>query len=459
MEAAACYVGECRGGARDAKIALTAEGIFGVFIYIATPLMFVAVLGLALTSIDPLTLYLSYTEQIFGQGAWEKWFIGIPLISGPGPLGAERHHGLRPVAVPGGRGRAAAALVRAQEPARRARLRDGLQRDLLGDPGPARLAGADLHHLQRRLPAVLHARHRRLLRLPAAAAGRGAAVPAADLRPSGARWLVFVVWTAIYFYGGWNSPKIVWSGPRQGPGLYLLGLLIVALYAPLYWWRARQDRRLAAAGQLARPGGGPAGTRMPRSGADPASALAANGAGAAAEPDSAGEPPAAGRAAACCSGGVSWDPPPSEPAGVLLASPGTPFSRAAVRRARELAAGQPVAVLSILKVYGSSFGLPNPGLLPTRRERDEQIGDRAAGHRRAGARGCTVDGQIAATRSAGRMIAKVARTRQVRYVVMDETAPTGMRKIIEGELTNIVRRRLRDKATLELVNAQSLTGS
>jgi hypothetical protein len=32
--------------------------------------------------------------------------------------------------------------------------------------------------------------------------------------------------------------------------LYLLGLLIVALYAPLYWWRHAQDRRLAASGQL-----------------------------------------------------------------------------------------------------------------------------------------------------------------------------------------------------------------
>ena len=50
MEAAACYVGECRGGARDAKIALTAEGLFGMFIYIATPLMFVAVLGVALSA-------------------------------------------------------------------------------------------------------------------------------------------------------------------------------------------------------------------------------------------------------------------------------------------------------------------------------------------------------------------------------------------------------------------------
>src|SRR5499427_5311595 len=81
MEAAACYVGECRGGARDAKIALTAEGLFGVFIYIATPLMFVAVLGLALSTADPLTMYVTYTEKIFGQGSWVDWFVGVPLIA------------------------------------------------------------------------------------------------------------------------------------------------------------------------------------------------------------------------------------------------------------------------------------------------------------------------------------------------------------------------------------------
>jgi len=60
-----------------------------------------------------------------------------------------------------------------------------------------------------------------------------------------------VAWMAIYFFGGWNSPKIVLADPHQGPGLYLLGLLIVALYAPLYWWRAWQDRRLAASPAVA----------------------------------------------------------------------------------------------------------------------------------------------------------------------------------------------------------------
>jgi len=143
---------------------------------------------------------------------------------------------------------------------------------------------------------------------------------------------------------------------------------------------------------------------------------------------------------------------------VLLASSGAPISRAAARRARDLAAGQPVAVISILRVYGSAFGLPNPGLMPTRRERDEQVGivDRAI--RDLERLGCTADGQVTATRSAGRAIAKAARARQVSYVVMDAVPATGLRRLIEGELTAVIRRRLRGAAVLDVVPAASPAG-
>ena len=80
MEAAACYIGECRDPARDAKIALTAEGLYGVFIYIATAIVFVGVLGASLKSADPLTLYTSFADHIFGTAGWVKYLIGIPLI-------------------------------------------------------------------------------------------------------------------------------------------------------------------------------------------------------------------------------------------------------------------------------------------------------------------------------------------------------------------------------------------
>jgi amino acid transporter len=78
MEAAACYIGECREPARDAKIAMAASGLYGFFIYVAIPMMLVVVLGRAQP--DPLTAFLSYTESIFGAEGWVKWIIGIPLI-------------------------------------------------------------------------------------------------------------------------------------------------------------------------------------------------------------------------------------------------------------------------------------------------------------------------------------------------------------------------------------------
>jgi amino acid transporter len=94
--------------------------------------------------------------------------------------------------------------------------------------------------------------------------------------PTWCKWAalaVFIFWMVIYFFGGWNSPKIILDDPRQGPWLYLLGLLIVALYAPLYWWRAWQDRRLARPGRL--PGqsvpanaASPDGSAQPRASAE-----------------------------------------------------------------------------------------------------------------------------------------------------------------------------------------------
>jgi Universal stress protein family len=149
----------------------------------------------------------------------------------------------------------------------------------------------------------------------------------------------------------------------------------------------------------------------------------------------------------------NWDRAPTEPAGVLLASPGAPFSSAAIRRACQLAAGEPIAVLSILKVYGSTFGLPNPGLMPNQREREEQYAIVRRAISAVERRGGTADGQITATRSAGRTIAKAARRRNVRYVVMDDRDTGRLSRLTEGTVTATVRRGLAGRAELELVSA------
>ncbi|MFZ0172380.1 MAG: APC family permease [Acidimicrobiales bacterium] len=60
MEAAACYLGECKNPSRDAPIAMALEGGYGVFIYTVIPLVFFGVLGLSAiqqTAADPGALF------------------------------------------------------------------------------------------------------------------------------------------------------------------------------------------------------------------------------------------------------------------------------------------------------------------------------------------------------------------------------------------------------------------
>jgi amino acid transporter len=83
MEAAACYIGECRDPARDAKIAMTAEGLFGFFIYVSIPTMVLAVLGMGIIgkeSGDAQELFISYTTKLFGVSEFWKWTVGLMLI-------------------------------------------------------------------------------------------------------------------------------------------------------------------------------------------------------------------------------------------------------------------------------------------------------------------------------------------------------------------------------------------
>ena len=57
---------------------MLASGFYGFFIYVTIPVMLVVVLGRSQT--DPLTVFLAYTEAIFGSAGPVKWLIGIPLI-------------------------------------------------------------------------------------------------------------------------------------------------------------------------------------------------------------------------------------------------------------------------------------------------------------------------------------------------------------------------------------------
>src|SRR3954451_2545453 len=85
MEAAACYIGECRDPERDAKIAMNLEGGYGLFIYTLIPIGFIVVLGAkALSSsalVDPNTMFVTFAGKALNlSGQVLNWVIAIMLI-------------------------------------------------------------------------------------------------------------------------------------------------------------------------------------------------------------------------------------------------------------------------------------------------------------------------------------------------------------------------------------------
>ena len=140
---------------------------------------------------------------------------------------------------------------------------------------------------------------------------------------------------------------------------------------------------------------------------------------------------------------ASFDAQPTDPVSVLLASTGGEFRRESVRLCRSLAGDGPVAVLVVARIYGSSLGLPNPGLLPTVKERkaaQDRVDQAMRGLR---AMGVASDGQVLITRHGTRGIARVAEARSAQFVVVEAPQQSPLRRLVEGGFESSIRRRLR----------------
>ena len=137
-----------------------------------------------------------------------------------------------------------------------------------------------------------------------------------------------------------------------------------------------------------------------------------------------------------------FDRQPTQPAAVLIASNGERIPGAAIRAALRMSQGRPVAVVSIARIYGSAFGLPNPGLMPTKEEMAEQrmIVEKAVAAIETG--GCEAWGQIACTRRPRKTIAQVAKARSVHHVLVVRPEKSGWRLVVEGDLAKEVARKL-----------------
>ena len=148
--------------------------------------------------------------------------------------------------------------------------------------------------------------------------------------------------------------------------------------------------------------------------------------------------------------GAPAEPPaPSElrPKAVLLASEDRPISPAAIDQAARLAepARAPVYVFAIARVHGTSFGFPNPGLLPTKAEWEAQRASVQKAVKALRKRGLRSEGRVVGTRAAGKRIVREAERLGCEAIVMGADAPRSawVADFIWSQEPQRVRRRAR----------------
>jgi K+-sensing histidine kinase KdpD len=100
-----------------------------------------------------------------------------------------------------------------------------------------------------------------------------------------------------------------------------------------------------------------------------------------------------------------------------------------------------VMILSIARVFGTSLGIPHPGLQPTAGEWQVQrdlVADAAAVLR---AKGFDVRTQVARSRNAPKMISRWAIARHMHAIVVADPQMPAWRKLLEGDVKREIFRR------------------
>jgi Universal stress protein family len=119
------------------------------------------------------------------------------------------------------------------------------------------------------------------------------------------------------------------------------------------------------------------------------------------------------------------DPRTFAPSAIMLASEGRRIAGSAVEFAAQMAlkAEAPVHVFFIARIWGSAFGMPHPGLMPTKREWQVQRDLAAEAVDRLKRRGVEATGQVVSSRNAGKRILAEAKRRRPGAIVMSAPPP------------------------------------
>jgi nucleotide-binding universal stress UspA family protein len=132
---------------------------------------------------------------------------------------------------------------------------------------------------------------------------------------------------------------------------------------------------------------------------------------------------------------------------VLLASENREIPTSAIDLAARIAkrSGAPVHVFAIARIWGTSFGFPNPGLFPSKREWDEQRHNLEKAVGRLERKGVEAQGRVIGTRAGAKRIVKEAERLGCDAIVMgaDPQASPVVRNFMWSQEPYRVRRRAR----------------
>ena len=242
MEAAGCYIGECRNPETDAPRAMNLEGGYGVFIYTVMPMAVLGVLGyqfIADNAFDINGILAGYAKQVLNFAGVDKivtttLLLALLLSSLNAIMGCARS--LYMMSLDGQAPRILGHVNRHNVPDVSMFLNVIMNILLLfaGTPGAIYVLSnvgyvgsfvpvlLGYYFLRKWRPEIL-----RPYKLPEFMKYVAVALAA----------LYFIVWAV-------GIPACAIKGCQPGGGkMFIIGLIMVLLYFPLYWWRKAEDRK------------------------------------------------------------------------------------------------------------------------------------------------------------------------------------------------------------------------
>jgi K+-sensing histidine kinase KdpD len=140
---------------------------------------------------------------------------------------------------------------------------------------------------------------------------------------------------------------------------------------------------------------------------------------------------------------VAVRPPPDPPRRVLVVSPACPLASEVLDKAVEVATPEHarITVLGIARVFGTSLGLPHPGLQPTTAEWEEERTNANEAAEELQRRGFEVRVALTRSRNFPKMIARWANAKNFHAIVVPDPERPRWRRALEGDLTREIGRR------------------